>query len=92
MVDEGRALTQAQDGLLAGHKLHAGAPIPVLRLARLLGDLESSAQQIVIVRSLGRLPGLVVDRLGPVPEIAATDLQPLRPCPAGPSPETRIGR
>ncbi len=71
---------QAGDGLLAGYKLHHGQPVPVLRLARLLGipDASSEEQQIVIVRAAGRTLGLVVDALGLIPEIAASELQPLR--------------
>ena len=71
---------KAGDGLLAGYKLHQGQPVPVLRLARLLGipDVSSEEQQIVIVRAAGRTLGLVVDALGLIPEIAASELQPLR--------------
>jgi chemotaxis signal transduction protein len=71
---------QAGDGLLAGYKLHEGVPVPVLRLARLLGipDAPAEEQQIVIVRAAGRTLGLVIDALGPIPEIAASELQPLR--------------
>jgi chemotaxis signal transduction protein len=71
---------QAGDGLLAGYKLHEGVPVPVLRLARLLGipDAPAEEQQIVIVYGAGRTLGLVVDALGPIPEIAASELQPLR--------------
>ncbi|WP_054143515.1 chemotaxis protein CheW [Bosea sp. AAP35] len=71
---------KAGDGLLAGYKLHQGQPVPVLRLARLLGipDASSDEQQIVIVRAAGRTLGLIVDALGLIPEIAASDLQPLR--------------
>ncbi len=71
---------KAGDGLLAGYKLHEGQPVPVLRLARLLGipDASSDEQQIVIVRAAGRTLGLIVDTLGLIPEIAASELQPLR--------------
>lgn len=71
---------KAGDGLLAGYKLHEGQPVPVLRLARLLGipDASSDEQQIVIVRAAGRTLGLIVDALGLIPEIAASELQPLR--------------
>ncbi len=71
---------KAGDGLLAGYKLHQGQPVPVLRLARLLGipDASSEEQQIVIVRAAGRTLGLIVDALGLIPEIAASELQPLR--------------
>lgn len=71
---------RATDGLLAGYKLHEGQPVPVLRLARLLGipDASSEDQQIVIVRAAGRTLGLIVDALGLIPEIAASELQPLR--------------
>lgn len=71
---------KAGDGLLAGYKLHEGQPVPVLRLARLLGipDASSEEQQIVIVRAAGRTLGLIVDELGLIPEIAASELQPLR--------------
>jgi chemotaxis signal transduction protein len=71
---------QTGDGLLAGYKLHQGRPVPVLRLARLLGipDASSEQQQIVIVRAAGRDLGLVVDALGLIPEIAMSELQPLR--------------
>ncbi len=71
---------QAADGLLAGYKLHEGQPVPVLRLARLLGIPDASAedQQIVVVRTGARLLGLIVDALGQIPEIAEGDLQPLR--------------
>lgn len=71
---------KAGDGLLAGYKLHEGQPVPVLRLARLLGipDASSEEQQIVIVRAAGRTLGLIVDALGLIPEIAASELQPLR--------------
>ncbi|SFI67789.1 Chemotaxis signal transduction protein [Bosea sp. OK403] len=71
---------QAGDGLLAGYKLHQGDPVPVLRLARLLGIPDGLAedQQIVIVREAGRTLGLVVDSLGPIPEIPVSELQPLR--------------
>lgn len=71
---------KAGDGLLAGYKLHDGQPVPVLRLARLLGipDASSEEQQIVIVRAAGRTLGLIVDELGLIPEIAASELQPLR--------------
>jgi chemotaxis signal transduction protein len=71
---------RAGDGLLAGYKLHEGQPVPVLRLARLLGipDASSEEQQIVIVRAAGRTLGLIVDALGLIPEIAASELQPLR--------------
>jgi chemotaxis signal transduction protein len=71
---------QADDGLLAGYKLHQGRPVPVLRLARLLGipDASSEQQQIVIIRAAGRDLGLVVDALGLIPEIAMSELQPLR--------------
>lgn len=71
---------KAGDDLLAGYKLHKGQPVPVLRLARLLGipDASSDEQQIVIVRAAGRTLGLIVDTLGLIPEIAASELQPLR--------------
>jgi chemotaxis signal transduction protein len=71
---------KADDGLLAGYKLHQGQPVPVLRLARLLGipDASSEEQQIVIVRAAGRTLGLIVDALGLIPEIATSELQPLR--------------
>ncbi|MDP3408981.1 chemotaxis protein CheW [Bosea sp. (in: a-proteobacteria)] len=71
---------KAGDGLLAGYKLHEGQPVPVLRLARLLGipDASSDEQQIVVVRAAGRTLGLIVDALGLIPEIAASELQPLR--------------
>jgi chemotaxis signal transduction protein len=71
---------KADDGLLAGYKLHQGQPVPVLRLARLLGipDASSEEQQIVIVRAAGRTLGLIVDALGLIPEIAVSELQPLR--------------
>ncbi len=71
---------KASDGLLAGYKLHQGQPVPVLRLDRLLGIAEAPGeqQQIVIVQVGGRMLGLIVDTLGPIPEIAASELQPLR--------------
>lgn len=71
---------KAGDGLLAGYKLHQGQPVPVLRLARLLGipDASSEEQQIVIVRAAGLTLGLIVDSLGLIPEIAVSDLRPLR--------------
>lgn len=71
---------QAADGLLAGYKLHEGMPVPVLRLARLLGipDAVAEDQQIVIVRAAGRTIGLLVDALGPIPAIATSEVQPLR--------------
>lgn len=71
---------QAGDGLLAGYKLYEGQPVPVLRLARLLGipDASAQGQQIVIVRAAGRTLGLVVDALGQIPEVAETELQSLR--------------
>ncbi len=71
---------EAGDGLLAGYKLHGDQPVPVLRLARLLGipDPVVANRQIVIVRAAGRMLGLIVDTLGPIPEIAVSDLRPLR--------------
>jgi chemotaxis signal transduction protein len=71
---------KAVDGLLAGYKLHQGQPVPVLRLDRLLGVTSDQGEQpqIVIVQSGGRQFGLIVDTLGPIPAIAASELQPLR--------------
>jgi len=71
---------KAVDGLLAGYKLHQGQPVPVLRLDRLLGVTSAPGEQpqIVIVQSGGRQFGLIVDTLGPIPAIAASELQPLR--------------
>lgn len=71
---------KASDGLLAGYKLHQGQPVPVLRLDRLLGvpDAQSEQAQIVIVQTGTRQFGVIVDSLGPIPEIAAAELQPLR--------------
>lgn len=71
---------RAPDGLLAGYKLHEGEPVPVLRLDRLLGFEagEAEERQIVIVKAAGRTFGLIIDALGPIPEIAETEIQPLR--------------
>ncbi|SIQ05856.1 chemotaxis protein CheW [Bosea sp. TND4EK4] len=71
---------RAPDGLLAGYKLHEGEPVPVLRLDRMLGFEagEAEERQIVIVKAAGRTFGLVVDALGPIPEIAENEIQPLR--------------
>ncbi len=71
---------QARDGLLAGYKLHQGEPVPVLRLDRMLRlDAQGGdGSQIVIVRVEGRIFGLMVDSLGPIPAIAESDVQPLR--------------
>lgn len=64
----------------AGYKLYQGAPVPVLRLGARLGIAESlpEDQQIVIVRAQGRPLGLLVDALGPIPAIAASDVMPLK--------------
>jgi chemotaxis signal transduction protein len=71
---------RAPDGLLAGYKLHEGEPVPVLRLDRMLGFEagEAEERQIVIVKAAGRTFGLIVDALGPIPEIAESEIQPLR--------------
>jgi hypothetical protein len=60
---------QTADGLLAGHKLHEGAPVPVLWLARLLGiaDAVADDQHFVIVRAAGRTLGLIAGTLGRFP-------------------------
>lgn len=79
-VDLKPSARHGQGGLLAGYKLHRGQPVPVLRLARLLGipDANGAEQQIVIVRAAGSTLGLIVDALGSIPQIVATELQPLR--------------
>ncbi len=66
--------------LLAGYKLYRDAPVPVLRLETRLG-IESARrddQQIVIVRSAGRLLGLLVDRLGTIPAIRDAEIMPMK--------------
>lgn len=65
--------------VLVGYKLHDGAPVPVLSLARLLGSPGKAEPDgpIVIVRSGPHRIGLLVDRLGPIPELPAAALRPL---------------
>lgn len=60
---------QIADGLLAGYKLHEGVPVPVLRLARMLGIADAIVydQHIVIVRAAGRTLGLIAGTLGRFP-------------------------
>lgn len=79
-VDMKPAAATLAGSVFAGYKLYKGAPVPVLRLEARLGIAGGPRddQQIVIVRSAGSLLGLLVDTLGTIPAIQASDIMPMK--------------
>lgn len=72
---------QVGEGPLLGYKLHRGAPIAVLQLARAIGAVSHGAgageQQIVVAKTPEGTVGFLVDDLGDIPQIARSEIAPL---------------
>jgi chemotaxis signal transduction protein len=71
--------TGGAGGALIGYKIYQDVPIPVLDLARCtgIGAPTSDEQHVVVTRAGGELVGLLIDALGEIPEVQASDIVPL---------------
>ena len=72
--------TPIGQGLLAGFKTFEGVPIPVLDLDRRVGrggEVPPGERAIVVVRARGTRVGLLVDALGPIPDVRPGAIQRL---------------
>jgi chemotaxis signal transduction protein len=71
--------TGGAGGALVGYKVHQDIPIPVLNLAQCTGiDAKPvDEQHIVVARIDGGVVGLLIDALGDIPEVPASEIVPL---------------
>jgi chemotaxis signal transduction protein len=71
--------TGGAGGALVGYKIHQDIPIPVLNLAQCTGvnTKQIDEQHLVVARTGSGLVGLLIDSLGDIPEVPASDIVPL---------------
>jgi chemotaxis signal transduction protein len=68
--------TGGAGGALIGYKIHQDVPIPVLNLAQCTGvdTKQADEQHLVVARTRSGLVGLLIDSLGDIPEVPASDI------------------